>query len=288
MEGDKAYIKLGRRLKTPVEKWRDTNNQYTLKELADWDGNIGRVCGLGNVVVLDIDAPDRVNDLDIKLFDTYAVKTGSGGYHLYYHVENARKVVIFDKEENHLGELQAMGTYVVCPPSIHPNGVAYKVINNNQSILDISQEELLSPFRGLCRLSDEIIRPKNNWVPVGNQDDPFSNLRVEDVWRAKVNEVRGDQMFCSHPMHGSGTGHNLVIHNGKNVWKCWRCGSGGGAAMAVAVRYGVLDCSDARPGMLRGDKFKETLRIARDKGLIHDEQTVITREPRRRRVKIDE
>lgn len=275
----KGYIKLLPRSKKPMEKWRDPQNQYTLEELADWDGNIGWLCGTENIVVLDIDRPDIVNELCIKFFDTRAVKTGSGGYHLWYRVPNAKKVVIFDKTNTHLGELQALGTYVVCPPSIHPNGTSYKVLNPDQEILDITQEELLSPFRGVCRLSDESIQPKVNWVPTGNQDDPFDKVLVEDVWGAKVNDTRGNQLFCTHPMHGSGTGHNLVINPSKNVWKCWRCNSGGGAAMAVAVRYGVLDCSDARRGMLRGDKYKETLRIAREKGFIRDEQTVITRTP---------
>lgn len=286
MEGDKAYIKLGKRMKTPIEKWRNPLNQYTFNELGSWDGNIGRVCGFNDIVVLDIDNAARVDELGIKLFETYAVKTGSGGYHLYYRIPGAKKVIIFDKENTHLGELQCTGQYVVCPPSIHPNGKNYQNINPGVEILDISQEEVLSPFRGVCRLSDELVQPKINWVPSGLQDDPFAKVRVEDVWRAKVNDVRGNQLFCTNPMHGSDTGHNLVINPGKNVWKCWRCNSGGGAAMAVAVRYGVIDCSDARRGALRGEKYKETLRIAREKGIIDEPQQQITKDIRK--VEIDE
>ena len=268
MEGDKAYIKLGYRLKTPVEKWRDLNNQYFLDQLSDWRGNIGRVCGVADIVVLDIDAPDRVDELGIKLFETYAVKTGSGGYHLYYRIPNAKKVIIHDTDKKHLGELQCMGQYVVSPGSIHPNGNYYQHINPGVEILDISQEEVLSPFRGVCKLSDELAKPKVDWAPTGSTDDPFSKVSVEDVWNAKVTEVRGEQLFCSHPNHGSDTGHNLVIHPSKNVWRCWRCHSGGGAALAVAVRYGIIDCSDARPGALRGSKYIETLEKAREKGII--------------------
>lgn len=288
MVGDKVYIKLLPGSKKPLERWREPENQYTLEEIADWKGNIGRVCGVDNVVVLDIDRPDLLNKLGILPYDTYVVKTGSGGYHLYYEVEEAKKVVIFDKENNHLGELQALGTYVVCPPSVHPNGTPYTVLDTTKKIYRTTQEYILSPFREVCRFSSDLSQPKRKWVPVGNQDDPFGRLLVEDVWsNAKVNEVRGNQLFCTHPLHGSGTGHNLVINPSKNVWKCWRCGSGGGAAMAVAVRYGVLDCSDARPGMLRGNKYLETLRIAREKGLVPEEQTVITREYKKK-VVIDE
>jgi hypothetical protein len=277
MERDKAYIKLGYRLKTPVEKWRNDENQYFLADLSDWRGNIGRVCGVGNIVVLDIDDPARVDELGIKLFETYAVKTGSGGYHLYYRIPNAKKVIIHDLNKKHLGELQCMGQYVVFPGSRHPNGNYYQHINPGVEILEISQEEVLSPFRGVCKLSDEV-QPKIKWIPTGNQDDPFSQVSVEDVWDAKVNEVRGDQLFCSHPGHGSDTGHNLVIHPGKNVWRCWRCNSGGGAAMAIAVRFGIIDCSEARSGALRGDKYRETLQIAKEKGFIKERQQLITKD----------
>ena len=274
MEGDKAYIKLGYRLKTPIEKWRDPNNQFTYRELADWPGNIGRVCGVADIVVLDIDSPHRVDELGIKPFETYAVKTGSGGYHLYYRIPNAKKVIIHDLNKVHIGELQCLGQYVVAAGSIHPNGNYYQHINPGTEILEISQEEVLSPFRGVCKLSDELVKPTIRWVSTDTTEDPFAKVSVEDVWNAKVNEVRGDQMFCTHPLHGSGTGHNLVIHPGKNLWKCWRCNSGGGAAMAVAVRYGVIDCSDARPGVLRGDKFKETLAIAKEKGIIKEPESL--------------
>jgi len=287
MERDKAYIKLGYRLKTPVEKWRDSNNQYFLDQLCDWHGNIGRCCGLCDIVVLDIDDPHRVDELGIKPFETRAVKTGSGGYHLYYKVPNAKKVIIHDTSKTHLGELQCLGQYVVVPPSVHPNGNHYQWINPDCPIQEISQEELLEPFRGKCKLSDELSMDKVKWVPTTSTDDPFAKVSVEDVWRAKVNEVRGSQLFCTHPLHGSDTGHNLVIHPGKNVWRCWRCNSGGGPAMAVAVRYGVIDCSDARRGALRGDKFKETLAIAKEKGLIKEEQHVITKDVRPVRIEKD-
>ena len=54
----------------------------------------------------------------------------------------------------------------------------------------------------------------------------------------------------------------------------------------MAVRYGVIDCSDARRGALRGDKFKEVLQIAREKGIIKTEQQMITTDIRR--IEIDE
>lgn len=286
MDRDRAYIRLGYRVKTPVEKWRDPNNVYTLEELAHWDGNIGRCCGLYDIVVLDIDSPHRVDELGIKPFETRAVKTGSGGYHLYYKTTNAKKVVIHDKLGKHLGELQAIGTYVVYPPSIHPNGNTYRWINPDTPIQEITQEELLSPFRGKCKLSDELSQPRVKWVPTGITDDPLSRVSVEDAWDARVNNESNGQLFCTHPVHGSKTGSNLVINPSKGAWKCWRCGSGGGVALAIAVRYGIIQCHEARPGALRGDKFREVLHVAEEKGFIKPIQTTIINN--KRRIIIDE
>jgi hypothetical protein len=56
--------------------------------------------------------------------------------------------------------------------------------------------------------------------------------------------------------------------------------SGGGVALAIAVKYGLIDCADAKPGALRGDKYKEVLAIAREKGLIKDPQKLITQDIR--------
>jgi hypothetical protein len=54
--------------------------------------------------------------------------------------------------------------------------------------------------------------------------------------------------------------------------------SGGGPALAVAVMYGVIDCSEARAGALRGDKFKEVLKVAREHNIIDKLPEVETEE----------
>jgi hypothetical protein len=282
------YIKLrehGPKSKEPVEKWRDEENQYGLDELREWihsGHNHGVVCGIDGLGVLDIDAPYRVDELGVKPFETFAVRTGSGGYHLYYKViGDLKKVIIHDFEGTHLGELQANGQYVVAEGSIHPNGERYKVVNPETPILEITQEELLLPFRGRCKLSDEVQKPKYTFREyTGNKEDELSGLRVEDIWDAHVTSQSNGQLLCSHPTHGSTTGHNLLIHPGKNVWQCRRCMSGGGVALAIAVKYGLIDCADARSGALRGEKYKEVLAIAREKGLIKDPQKLITQDIR--------
>jgi len=291
MEGGKRvkYIKLrahGPESKMPVEQWRKEESQYDLDELSGWINsghNVGVVCGVDGLCVLDIDAPTRVDELDIKPFETFAVRTGSGGYHLYYRViGDNKKVIIHDAEGLHLGELQCLGQYVVAEGSIHPNGKPYVALNHGTPILEITQEELLMPFRGRAKLSDEVVKPKavfREFRP--SKDDELAELRVEDVWDAKITGESNGQLFATHPVHGSSTGHNLLIHPGKNVWQCRRCMSGGGVALAIAVKYGVIDCSEARPGALRGEKYLEVLKVAREKRLIKDPPQLIVQDIRK-------
>jgi hypothetical protein len=275
---ERGYIKLRPRDKRPIEQWRDI--QYSLSDIQPWikeGGNFGFACGTQDVVVLDIDNPARCQELGIEFDeDSYIVKTGSGGFHLYFHSPGAKKVIIHDKEGEHIGELQCMGQYVVCAGSIHPNGNTYKLLTPDASIPEATPEEILGRFRGKCKLSDEAPKASYTWKDISDRrdDDPFRDVRVEDVFNAKVTEESNGQLFCVHPVHGSSTKSNLVIHPGKGSWKCWRCQSGGGAAMAVAVMYGIIDCSDARPGALRGDKFKKVLEVAREKGIIKEPESL--------------
>jgi hypothetical protein len=255
----------------PVEKWREEENQYGLDDLREWihsGHNHGVVCGIDGLGVLDIDAPYRVDELGVKPFETFAIRTGSGGYHLYYKIiGESKKVIIHDFEGQHLGELQCHGQYVVAEGSIHPNGKPYVAVNPGTPILEITQEELLLPFRGRCKLSDEVVKPKYTFREfTNNKEDELSGIRVEDIWDAHVTSESNGQLHCCHPVHGSTTGHNLLIHPGKNVWQCRRCMSGGGVALAIAVVAGIIDCSAARPGTLRGDKYLAVLDYARERG----------------------
>lgn len=251
-----------------MDKWMLEENQHFLHELSFDDGNIGFACG--RYAVLDIDNPKLCQELGIEFpADSFVCKTGSGGFHLYFDIPGAKKVIIYAKDGTHIGELQCYGQYVVFPGSTHPNGNPYVCLTPESEIPTIGQEELLSRFRGICKLSDEV-KPATKWVDTAprRDDDPFAGVKVEDVFRMKVTEEANGQLLGVHPVHGSSTGHNLIIHPGKNVWQCRRCNSGGGAALAIAVMTGVIDCSDARSGVLRGSKFIETIEAARRKDYI--------------------
>ena len=68
-----------------------------------------------------------------------------------------------------------------------------------------------------------------------------------------------------HPIHGAQTGHNFSLNINKNVWRCFNHYSGGGVLNWIAVQEGIIDCIEAQPGFLRGEKFKKTVEIAKKK-----------------------
>jgi len=100
--------------------------------------NFGIIGGYGELRIIDIDNPELAEKLE-SCFETFTVKTGSGGRHFY---------ILSDYEKNHvlvneLGEIRALNYQVVAPPCKHPSGNQYEVIKNIP-IKRINKDELLS------------------------------------------------------------------------------------------------------------------------------------------------
>ena len=98
--------------------------------------------------------------------------------------------------------------------------------------------------------------------------DPFANVSILDVIDTSGFIESGDQLFGPHPIHGSDTGHNLVVKPATDEWWCGRHSTGGGPAIWLAVEEGIIDCSEAVPGALKGEKFVRVLEAAERRGLI--------------------
>lgn len=253
-------IKLKKKDKTPVEHWREV--QY--EDLSTWKGNVGYVCGHDDVIVLDIDDKQKCAELHIDpYYETYTVKTGSGGLHFYYKVPDCPIMRVFDPRDNsHIADVQALGTYVVSPPSIHPNGKPYTVLND-MPVLELTLKELQGLFK---EATTSRIVEKAPYVP----KDPTreSAFTIGQVWNLSGFKTVGSQICGPHPNHGSKTGHNLVIDVSNDTWYCFRHRVGGGAKEALAVEAGILDCSDVKKGCLSGKVWIETTREAMRRGLV--------------------
>jgi hypothetical protein len=105
-------------------------------KIDDWFADTTLNIGLGivqsNLVVLDFDTrnvnqPNEWNGLEkyCRELNTFTVETDDGWHYYFYH----------DKPTQFKGKLMSgidikHKGYVVLPPSIHPNGKQYQVINN--------------------------------------------------------------------------------------------------------------------------------------------------------------
>jgi len=284
----------------PEFRGRLNNYAYDEPEFIDWlaKGNNYGVTGAGGLVKFESDDVARWIELGALCLmpKGFAVKSSSTNRrHFYFEFDGEiADIPIKDPEtKEDIGHLRGTGTadkhggQVVGPGSLHPSNVRYAVVvdlpipkidlETINKILDKFQpakEGLASTNAGGWRAEME------RDAAAGRKDDPLNSLRVVDIMPPEGNVSQsGDELRGDHPVHGSENGGNFVINLAKNVWHCKRCEAGGGPAAAVAVKEKLISCSDAVPGALRGDLFKEVLKIAHEKyGLPYDES--ISEEPK--------
>lgn len=262
------FCKIQRGKKNPYEKdW--TNKEYNYEDITPFleTEQYGVVCGKGNLIVIDADRKELQEAIINNLPDTFRVKTGSRGTHNYFFCPEAtEKIVLTTKitnnEEIHYGEVQGKGSQVVGPGSLHPNGNTYEV-SNDKPIATISAIELLkttTPFTSILETQKE-----HTMYEQTEFDKEISKLNVLDIFGKEGLKQNGDQWYGKHPIHGSETGSNFWIDPIRNVWHCFRHGSGGGPLYAIAVKNGIIGCEEAKKGILRGEKAKQTIKLAQDK-----------------------
>lgn len=129
------------------------NKKFLDPTLYKINSNIGIICGkISNIFVFDVDGlndnnPKTTFDAQVilkkldKIFpddlNTYRVKTGSGGYHLYFEYDprvttriHGLHTIIQGVGYKTTIDIKSNTSYVVAPPSIHPNGNSYEIVNN--------------------------------------------------------------------------------------------------------------------------------------------------------------
>jgi P4 family phage/plasmid primase-like protien len=306
------FIKVAPKSKRPIENdWQETANYpYDSQELQDYlakGGNYGIICGPGGIRILDCDDLARLEELGVlaKFPKTFSVQSRPGRIHRYYMIpELKKKITLFDpilKDDNgqpcHLGEIQGPGTQIIGPGSIHQNtGQPYKVIDDSP-IAALSLEQVTYALEGLktSRLEANCARleamPKRA-IPQ-KEEDPFRHIRIDDIAYPSGETRRiGDEIQGAHPVHNSTTGKNFRIDLKKNTWYCDRCHTGGGPALWLAVKNGIIRCDQASAGSLRGDDFKKVWRIAEHDGLIAKSgptfKKLEKKEPKEHEISLDE
>ena len=255
-------IKLLPNRKEPLEKgWTiDHNYPYGSPEIDDWvrnGGNIGIFCPHGDCCFVDADTKEIQELLDSKL-PTSWYSTGRPGHRQYVYGISDPPMKNHPLKDG--AYIKGQNGYAVGPGSTHPNGTIYGLSKSDRPVLTVTQAELLEVLQPF------MVRDKEK------KETRVSNAAKEDQWKSlgdliDLSQFRhsGTQYQGSHPIHGSETGVNLSIDTNKNVWHCFRHDSGGSGLEWIAVKEGVIDCADAVPGTLRGEKFWEVLEIAHDK-----------------------
>jgi hypothetical protein len=119
--------------KKPLIPWAAYQTQRaTVRQIRRWwtqwpDANVGIVCGeISGLAVADFDARHK-SDVNAFLKDNptaRVVRTGSGGWHLYYQHPGRRVPNQVSREGGY--DVRGDGGFVVAPPSRHANGRRYE------------------------------------------------------------------------------------------------------------------------------------------------------------------
>lgn len=254
-------IKVKPRTKEPLEKEWTTQKNYAFNDpkIEDWirkGGNYGITCPNGDCAFVDADFPEIQKALDDRL-PTYWYSTGREGHKQY--VYSILDPPIENIPLKNGSYIKGRGGMAVGPGSIHPNGRIYGLEKKYLPIREVTQKELLEVLKDFMvrtaeRKQKPIIERKNTaWLS-------FADLIDLTGFRHFGNQYQGP-----HPIHGSETGINLSVDLSKNVWHCFRHDSGGSVLEWIAVSEGIIDCADAVPGALRGNKFWQVLEVAHEK-----------------------
>lgn len=236
-------------------------------------GNYGILCS-SDAIVVDLDTPEMVSLLleatqtDSGLPATLLCKSGSGrGLHAYYRTKNGHPVRLLDPEnpDKNVGDIKSTGGQVIGPNSIHPSGKPYEVIQDRE-IAFVDFKVLKAVFAKFITKEKEIT-PESIRREYGEYEKLSTDIPIAQVlYPDKAVNLGNGEVRGSHPIHGSTGGRNFAINTHKNTWFCSRHNTGGGPLEAIALLEGIIECSEAGSGCLRGEKFIQTIEAAKRMG----------------------
>jgi len=276
------FIKVERYGKAAIEKNFIVDKNYSGTEI-EILGHIGQGGNYGVLPVvssdgewqgigIDLDVPE-LEELSHQLPDTFTVRSGRGTPHLYFKVKTLDKpknliLVNPSNPDENWGNIQVSRKYLVGPSSRHPSGKTYDAIDNHP-VAKISFAEIERIFSPYIRKKTQLRRNKTRI-----RHEPITLELPPDCYPINAIMKGNGEIQGEHPLHGS-TGNppkpqgectNFTINQQSGVWHCFAHNSGGGALEWIAVREGIISCSEAQPGCLRGSRFNQVRDIARAEG----------------------
>jgi hypothetical protein len=158
---------------------------------------------------------------------------------------------------------------VMLPPSVR-NGKAYTMLD------DVPVAELPPEWVAFCTKDEpdeqewQAIKRHSRKIAGGKTLCEKYGISIVDVMpELHFGKKTSNGYLLKHPIHGADGNGNLSVSTTKNLWKCFRCDSGGDPLTWIAVREGFISCEDAGP--LDYETFRLCRKVAQEDGLIHDE-----------------
>jgi phage/plasmid-associated DNA primase len=213
---DMDFCRVQYKTKKPFEiDW--VNKQYTYEQINKYfpKENYGVICG-EKVRVLDDDTKENIL---LNMFLEYFGKTFRVRNHLYFKFDNkySDKIVFYNEQGEHLGELQGSGTMVVGPGSIHPSGEIYD-LREDIEIIEVKYEEFFKIFGKYIKQNSTPCIGKNEIV-----NDLINDKFLNDI-KSKWN--KGDRqnltlLLAGYLRKNKRFGKESVYHIIENI--CYEC-----------------------------------------------------------------
>jgi len=261
------------------------SNDPRLVEWVSKGGNYGVVCGYG-LVVVEADHVKVKEAVEKNLPPTLVVLSGGRRLPHYYFLcsfPECRPLIDYgDPDHPNIGHIKGQGGMVVGPGSIHLETKSPYVLLHDRPIAQVTPQQLVEALKPFLLKREVQLRVE---TAVKEEKARLGDISIDilEVVPLAGLKRQGDEYYGPHPVHGSTTGRNFWVNSAKNCWHCFRHSSGGGPLLWLAVEEGIIDCAEAGPGALRGERFKQVLEIAVERGLIDPDEIKFKLDAEKRR-----
>ncbi|HUT06987.1 MAG TPA: phage/plasmid primase, P4 family [Nitrosopumilaceae archaeon] len=195
---------------------KGTKIPKTVKGLVPWHNQINEnkltiengicvFCGItsNNLMVIDLDDPSLFEAFEEYLGETFIVKTGKKGYHIYFRTYDTPKSKSLTNAEGKHVDILAQGKIAVLPPTIHPDtGKPYEIISDNKikHISKVEEEKIQQKLKDLGFGNTDEKKPvkelhSKNHIKTEGQNRSLDLNRVIASWKIKNPEFDEDVLF---------------------------------------------------------------------------------------------
>jgi hypothetical protein len=250
------FCKILRGQKKPFElEW--TKKPYTYEEIKPYvnNGNYGVLCGTEyqegvRFGALDDDSADKRL---LKLYDEQFPETMQVRGHYYIGLKNwdGKKIIFYDRQGEHLGELQGLGQQVVGAGSLHPSGETYE-LKKDLPIVELDYADFVMIFAQYI-VKTQVREPK----PVDLDSEKLQDcISITQIFDSNLRQC---------PSCGCATGTNFKVFPETNSYFCFHSWTGGGVWEAIAISEGIKQCFQIGAGCLTTSEAQKIVEIAQDK-----------------------